>query len=60
MTIHLNPKVRKWVPANHADIEAKIEEGYASAQRGELIDGDQIQARMEQRKRAWRSDQSKA
>jgi hypothetical protein len=48
------------VPANHADIEAKIEEGYASAQRGELIDGDQIQARMEQRKRAWRSDQSKA
>jgi len=40
--------------AKHAGIGAKIEEGYSSAQRGELID-DQIRLRMEEKKRAWRS-----
>jgi putative addiction module CopG family antidote len=49
-----------WMSANRAIIAAKIEEGYASAQRGEWIDDDQVRARMEQKKRAWLSDKPKA
>ncbi len=36
-----------------AEIRAKIEEGYAAAERGELIDGDEVRARLEQHKREW-------
>ncbi|MGH9351517.1 MAG: ribbon-helix-helix domain-containing protein [Terriglobia bacterium] len=36
-----------------AENRAKIEEGYAAAQRGELIDGDQVRARLEEHKRDW-------
>jgi antitoxin ParD1/3/4 len=50
----------EWLSANRADIGAKIEEGYASSQRGELIDGDQVRVRMEAKKRAWLSDKPKA
>jgi putative addiction module CopG family antidote len=50
----------EWLSANRSDIRAKIEAGYAAAQRGELIDDAEIRARMEQRKRVWQSDQSKA
>lgn len=38
-----------------AENRAKIEEGYAAAQRGELIDGDQVRARLEEHKRDWQS-----
>jgi len=37
----------------------KIEEGYAAAQRGELLDSEQVSARMEVKKRAWLFDQRK-
>jgi Arc/MetJ-type ribon-helix-helix transcriptional regulator len=37
----------------------KINEGYAAAARGELIDPDQVRAQMEERKRAWQSQKSK-
>lgn len=40
-----------WLAENRADIKAKIDEGYAAAQRGELIDGDEVRSRMEERKR---------
>lgn len=50
----------EWLSANRADIGAKIAEGYASAQRGELSEGDQARARMEDKKRAWRLDKPKA
>ncbi len=50
----------EWLSANRVDIGAKIEEGYASAQRGELIEGDRVRARMEEKKRAWRLDKPKA
>ena|ERR1700680_4803025 len=43
----------EWLSMNRAEISAKIEEGYASAQRGEMIDGDEVRARMEQKKCAW-------
>lgn len=36
-----------------AENRAKIEQGYAAAQRGELTDGDQVRARLEERKRNW-------
>ena len=43
-----------------AENRAKIEEGYAAAQRGELIYSDQVRAQMEERKRAWLAEQRKA
>ena len=46
----------EWLSANRAAISARIEEGYASAQRGELIDDDQVRAQMEEKKRIWRAD----
>jgi Arc/MetJ-type ribon-helix-helix transcriptional regulator len=45
-----------WLSENRV----KIEEGYAAAQRGELIDADQVRARMEEKKSAWRAQQHKA
>jgi antitoxin ParD1/3/4 len=49
----------EWLSVNRAEISAKIEEGYAAAQRGELIDGDQVRSQMEEKKRLWR-DQRRA
>ncbi len=43
-----------------AENRAKMEEGYAAAQRGELIDGDQVRAQMDEKKRAWLAEQRKA
>ncbi len=43
-----------------AENRAKIEAGYATAQRGDLIDSDQVRAQMDQRKRAWLARQRKA
>jgi predicted transcriptional regulator len=43
-----------------AENRAKIDEGYAAAQRGELIDPNEVRARMDEKKRAWRSEQHKA
>jgi antitoxin ParD1/3/4 len=45
-----------WLGENRA----RIAEGYAAAQRGELIDADQVRVQMEERKRAWREHQRKA
>jgi antitoxin ParD1/3/4 len=45
-----------WVAENRA----KIEEGYAAAQRGELIGNEQVRAQMEEKKRAWLDDRRKA
>jgi Arc/MetJ-type ribon-helix-helix transcriptional regulator len=35
---------------------AKIDAGYASAERGELFDPEQARARVDERKRAWQSE----
>ena len=43
-----------------ADHRAKIEEGYAAARRGELIESDQVRSQMEQKKRAWLAEPHKA
>ena len=43
-----------------AENRGKIDEGYAAAQRGELIDPDEVRGQMEGKKRAWRAEQRKA
>jgi antitoxin ParD1/3/4 len=43
-----------------AESRTRIEEGYAAAQRGELIDGDQVRAQIEEKKRAWVAEQRQA
>ena len=45
-----------WLAANRSDINSKIEEGYAAAQRGELIDPDEVRSQMAERKRTPRSE----
>jgi putative addiction module CopG family antidote len=42
-----------WFAEHSSEISSKIEEGYAAAQRGELMDSDQVRMKMEERKRAW-------
>jgi antitoxin ParD1/3/4 len=37
--------------ANRAEIRSKIEQAYAAAERGEMIDGDQVREQMATRKR---------
>jgi putative addiction module CopG family antidote len=41
-----------WLAQNRSEIEARIEQGYAAAQRGELIDADAAGSRLEELKRA--------
>ena len=43
----------EWLSANRADISAKIDEGYGAAQRGELIDAEQVREQMAAKKLAW-------
>jgi Arc/MetJ-type ribon-helix-helix transcriptional regulator len=47
----------EWLTANRSEISARIQEGYAAAQRGELLSAGQVREQMEQKKRAWRSRQ---
>jgi antitoxin ParD1/3/4 len=46
-----------WLAQNRAVIGTKIEEGYAAAQRGELMDSDAVRSRLAELKRA-RPDES--
>ena len=41
-----------WLAENRTMIAAKIGEGYAAAQRGELIDAEDVRSRLNERKRA--------
>jgi len=38
-----------WLAENRADIAAKIEHGYAQAERGELVDGEEAFRQLRQR-----------
>lgn len=40
-----------WLAANREEVRAKIEEGYAAAQRGELIDAEEVRYRLNKRKK---------
>jgi len=44
----------QWLADNREEIAARIEAGYASAERGELLDPETVRARMAERKQAWR------
>ena len=43
----------QWLADNRAENAAKIEAGYASVERGDLIGGEQVRTRMSERKQAW-------
>ena len=43
----------QWLAEDRADIAAKIEVGFAQAERGELFDPDEVRARLNERKQAW-------
>lgn len=40
-----------WLAANRTDIQAKIQEGYEAAQRGELLDPDEVRSKLAELKR---------
>ena len=46
----------QWLADHRAEIATKIEEGYVSAERGELLDPEQARARVAERKQAWRNE----
>lgn len=49
-----------WLAEHSSEIREKIEQGYAKARRGELIDSDQVRSRLDERKRAWLADKRHA
>jgi len=42
-----------WLAERGSEIRAKIEQGYAAAQRGELIDSDRVRQSLDEKKRSW-------
>jgi putative addiction module CopG family antidote len=46
-----------WLAEHGTEIREKIEQGYAAAQRGELIDSDEVRSIIQERKRTWLVDQ---
>jgi putative addiction module CopG family antidote len=44
---------------DRADIAAKIEQGFAQAERGELFDPDEVRAHMNERKKVWMNQNSR-
>ena len=44
-------------PEEEEMTRAKVEQGYAWAQRGDLLETDRVQQEMEQRKSAWIAEQ---
>jgi putative addiction module CopG family antidote len=49
-----------WLAEHGSEIREKIEQGYAAALRGALIDSDQVRSGMDERKRAWLADKRQA
>jgi putative addiction module CopG family antidote len=58
--VELLHEEESWLAEHGSEIRAKIEQGYASAQRGELLDGDRVRQEMEQRKNAWTAEKRRA
>jgi Arc/MetJ-type ribon-helix-helix transcriptional regulator len=54
--VHMLHEQEEWLSTNKAEVSARIEEGYAAARRGELIDSDRVRTEMEEKKRAWQAD----
>jgi antitoxin ParD1/3/4 len=45
----------QWLSAHRDEIRLKIEEGWAAAERGELMDETQVRREMQEMKAAWRA-----
>ena len=50
----------EWLARHRSEIRTKIEEGYAEAQRGELLDPDQVRSRLLEAKKEWRPEKRRA
>jgi predicted transcriptional regulator len=46
-----------WLAAHHTEIKAKINEGYAAARRGELLESEEVRSRLSQLKRVRSGEQ---
>lgn len=49
-----------WLAGHSSEIRSKIEQGHAAAQRGELMDSDQVRSTLDERKRSWLTDNRQA
>ena len=49
-----------WLAEHGSEVRAKIEQGYAAAQRGELIAFDRVRSGLDERKRAWLAQKRQA
>jgi antitoxin ParD1/3/4 len=49
-----------WLAEQGSEIRAKIEEGFAAARRGELIDAVGVRSQLEEKKRVWLADKRQA
>jgi Arc/MetJ-type ribon-helix-helix transcriptional regulator len=47
-----------WLAAHRTEIESKIDEGYAAAQRGEILEPEQVRSRLRERKRTRFGEQN--
>ena len=47
-----------WIAAHRDELRHKIEEGWLAAERGEMSTGQDVQARMEARKKEWLEQRS--
>ena len=50
---------RKLTDEERRALKAHIEEGYAQAERGELVDGEQARREIEGMKEIWRAERSR-
>jgi hypothetical protein len=53
MKNHGQREAEDWLAKHGSEIREKIEQGYAAAQHGELIDSDHVRSQLEERNRAW-------
>jgi len=49
-----------WLAEHGNEIRTNIEQGYAAAQRGELIDSDHVRSNLDERKRTWLAEKRQA
>jgi len=49
-----------WLAEQGSEIRAKIEQGYAAAQRGELVDSGEVRTKLEEKKRVWLAEKRQA
>jgi Arc/MetJ-type ribon-helix-helix transcriptional regulator len=53
--IHQLHDREEWLVQNRNEIAAAVEEGYVAAQRGDLLTEDEVRARLERKREAWRN-----